>query len=90
MSERTQRTTKGPDVEPTRPDRAGRPLPSVHDLTEQQQRGWHCVWCRSPLGTDLGVDLGEQRVTPTTGASFSWFPRECLDAQECAGRRAAR
>ncbi|WP_326677713.1 hypothetical protein [Streptomyces sp. NBC_01237] len=66
------------------------PLPAVNDLTEQQQRGWHCVWCRSPLGTDLGVDLGEQRVTPATGAAYSWFPRECVDALACSGRRAAR
>ncbi|MCX4677052.1 hypothetical protein OG413_17375 [Streptomyces sp. NBC_01433] len=48
------------------------------------------MWCAAPLGKDLGVDLGEQRVTPATGAAYSRFPRECLDAHECAGRRAAQ
>lgn len=60
--------------------RTQRPLPSVTTLTEAQQRGWACVWCRSALGIDLGVDLGEQRVKPADGAAYSWFPRQCSDA----------
>ncbi|MFG2409274.1 hypothetical protein ACGFR8_34035 [Streptomyces brevispora] len=63
-----------------------RALPAVKDLTEQQQRGWCCVWCRAPLGVGLGTDLGQQRVTPTTGATYLWFPRECVNATACAGR----
>ncbi|WP_329943662.1 hypothetical protein [Streptomyces sp. BE147] len=65
-------------------------LPPVSALSEQQQRGTACTWCAAPLGTDLGVDLGEQRVRPATGAAYSWFPRECLDKLACAGRRVAR
>ncbi|MGY3682977.1 hypothetical protein [Streptomyces sp. TE33382] len=61
-------------------------LPPVSTLSEQQQRGRACTWCAEPLGTDLG----EQRVRPATGAAYSWFPRECLDALACPGRRAAR
>ncbi|MEU0102381.1 hypothetical protein [Streptomyces sp. NPDC006267] len=67
---------------------ATRQLPAVHTLTEQQQRGWSCVWCRTPLGTGLGADLGEQRVRPPAGAAYSWFPRECLDRPTCAGQYA--
>lgn len=67
---------------------ATRRLPAVHTISEQQQRGWACVWCRTPLGTGLGVDLGEQRVTPTGGAAYLWFPRECLDRGVCTWRSA--
>ncbi|WP_326677411.1 hypothetical protein [Streptomyces sp. NBC_01237] len=27
---------------------------------------------------------------PVTGAAYAWFPRECVDALACSGRRAAR
>lgn len=63
-------------------------LPPVSDMIEPQQRGTRCVWCREPLGVGLGVDLGEQRVVPPTGAAYLWFPRECLDAAACAHRAA--
>ncbi|MFC9861476.1 MULTISPECIES: hypothetical protein [unclassified Streptomyces] len=66
------------------------PLPSPEPLSDAQQRGAACVWCAAPLGTDLGVDLGEQRVAPATGAAYAWFPRECVDVLACSGRRAAR
>lgn len=66
-----------------------RPLPSVKDLTEVQQRGWACVWCQVALGTGLGVDLGEQRVKPADGAAYSWFPRQCPDVEGCADREAS-
>ncbi|MCX4675510.1 hypothetical protein OG413_09295 [Streptomyces sp. NBC_01433] len=66
------------------------PLPPLENLSDAQQRGTHCVWCTARLGTDLGIDLGEQRVIPATGAAYSWFPRECIDVLACAGRRAAR
>ncbi|MFD3975207.1 hypothetical protein [Streptomyces cyaneofuscatus] len=65
-----------------------RQSPPVRDMSEQQQRGWCCVWCREPLGVSLGTDLGEQRIVPATGAAYSWFPRECPDAAACAGRAA--
>ena len=67
-----------------------RDLPPVGELSERQQRGTACVWCAAPLCTSLGVGLGEQRVRPRTRAAYSWFPRECLDARACTGRRAAR
>ncbi|OKI35183.1 hypothetical protein A6A29_16795 [Streptomyces sp. TSRI0281] len=60
------------------------------ELTMDQQQGTHCVWCAAPLGTDLGVDLGEQRVRPPTGATYLWFPRECVDALACSGRKAGQ
>ncbi|MEV5678892.1 hypothetical protein AB0L68_27505 [Streptomyces sp. NPDC052164] len=63
-------------------------LPPLENLSDAQQRGAHCVWCMAHLGADLVIDLGEQRVTPATGAAYTWFPRECLDAHECSGRRA--
>ncbi|MGY3679766.1 hypothetical protein ACVWXU_003389 [Streptomyces sp. TE33382] len=65
-------------------------LPAPESLSDAQQRGAACVRCAAPLGTDLGIDCGEQRVRPATGAAYSWFPRECLDALACAGRRVAR
>ncbi|MEU0098307.1 hypothetical protein [Streptomyces sp. NPDC006267] len=63
-----------------------RALPPVTTLTEAQQRGWACVWCRQPLGIGLGVDLNEQKVRPTSGAAYSWFPRACLDSTACQQR----
>ncbi|MEV5261734.1 hypothetical protein AB0L02_27305 [Streptomyces anulatus] len=68
---------------------ATRQLPPVRDMLEQQQRGWACVWCRAQLAVGLSTDLGQQRVVPTTGAAYLWFPRECLDAAACAERAAA-
>ncbi|MEE1791837.1 hypothetical protein PUR28_13830 [Streptomyces sp. BE308] len=65
-------------------------LPAPEAMADAQLRGAACVWCAAPLGTDLGIDLGEQRVAPATGAAFSWFPRECVDALACSARRAAR
>ena len=61
-----------------------RPLPSVATLTEAQQRGWACVWCLKWLSVGTDEDLGEQRVVPGSGAAYSWFPRACGDATECA------
>lgn len=66
-----------------------RSLPSITSLNEAQQRGWACVWCRAPLGIDLGDDLGEQRVRPADGAAYSWFPRQCSDAAACQAREGA-
>ncbi|WP_097932504.1 MULTISPECIES: hypothetical protein [unclassified Streptomyces] len=63
-----------------------RSLPSITSLTEAQQRGWACVWCRAALGIGLGDDLGEQRVRPANGAAYSWFPRQCPDASACLAR----
>lgn len=63
-----------------------RELPPVSDMIEPQQRGTRCVWCSEPLGVGLGLDLGEQRVVPESGAAYSWFPRECFEATACAER----
>lgn len=67
-----------------------RALPAVTSLTEDQQRGWCCVWCREPLKVGDDRDLGEQRARPTTGAAYSWFPRGCADTVACAEREAGR
>ncbi|MYR36401.1 hypothetical protein [Streptomyces sp. CFMR 7] len=66
-----------------------RALPPVTTLTEAQQRGWACVWCRTALGIGLGDNLGEQRVTPATGAAYTWFPRQCPDRPACQAREGA-
>lgn len=68
---------------------ATRALPPITTLTEAQQRGWACVWCRAALDIGLGVDLGEQRVRPADGAAYSWFPRQCSDSDGCAQREAS-
>ncbi|MFF2013646.1 hypothetical protein ACFVWY_31905 [Streptomyces sp. NPDC058195] len=65
-----------------------RNLPSASELTEQQQRGWSCVWCRTGLTIGTDTDLGEQRTRPAAGAAYSWFPRACSDAAACAAREA--
>ncbi|MFJ2094737.1 hypothetical protein ACIOEW_36615 [Streptomyces sp. NPDC087901] len=65
-----------------------RELPPVRDLTEQQQRGWRCVWCRYPLTVGADIDLVEQRSQAVNGAAYSWFPRACRDTTACAGREA--
>ncbi|MFI6862657.1 hypothetical protein ACIBKZ_22640 [Streptomyces sp. NPDC050421] len=61
-------------------------LPPVSELTEQQQRGWRCIWCRYPLTPGADVDLGEQRARPVGGAAYSWFPRACADEATCTAR----
>ncbi|MFH9610403.1 hypothetical protein [Streptomyces sp. NPDC017448] len=58
-------------------------------MLDQQQRGLACVWCRGWFTTGLSTDLGQQRVVPTAGAAYLWFPRECLDRTACAKREAA-
>ncbi|MDP5309968.1 hypothetical protein P8A21_03135 [Streptomyces poriferorum] len=67
-----------------------RDLPPVAELSVQQQRGWRCTWCSTPLNVGYDVDLGEQRARPATGAAYSWFPRCCADVRACAGREAKR
>ncbi|MFJ1955342.1 hypothetical protein ACIOGT_10210 [Streptomyces microflavus] len=63
-----------------------RDLPPVSQLTEQQQRGWHCARCRAPLSPGSDIDVGEKRVTPAEGAAYSWFPRACADSAACRVR----
>ncbi|WRZ12232.1 hypothetical protein OG892_16290 [Streptomyces sp. NBC_00341] len=63
-----------------------RDLPPVGALSEQQRRGWRCVWCRHPLAVGADVDLGERRARPAGDAAYSWFPRACADTQACASR----
>lgn len=65
---------------------AARDLPPVNELTEQQCRGWRCVWCRHPLTVGDDIDMGEQRATPAGGAAYSWFPRACADTEACTER----
>ncbi|MEU1086865.1 hypothetical protein ACFYPN_00550 [Streptomyces sp. NPDC005576] len=63
-----------------------RNLPPVSELTEQQQRGWSCVWCAAHLSTGTALNLGEQRHEPAFGSPYWWFPRACPDARACAKR----
>lgn len=63
-----------------------RALPPASDLTEQQQRGWTCVWCKTTLAVGEDMDLGEKRARPEGGAAYSWFPRACSDNATCADR----
>ena len=63
-----------------------RDLPPVTELSEQQQRGWSCVWCKTSLSVGADIDLGEQRAKPDGGAAYSWFPRACSDVAACAAR----
>jgi hypothetical protein len=65
-----------------------RALPPVSSLSEDQQRGWCCVWCRERLRLGDDVNLGEQRARPATGAAYSWFPRACADTAACTVREA--
>ena len=65
-----------------------RELPPVTELTEQQQRGWHCIWCQERLRLGDDINLGEQRARPATGAAYSWFPRACADTAACTAREA--
>lgn len=67
-----------------------RELPPVSELTEQQQRGWRCVWCGNPLSVGYDINLGEQHARPVDGAAYSWFPRACADVEVCAVREAKR
>ncbi|MFG3136164.1 hypothetical protein ACGFZA_08060 [Streptomyces sp. NPDC048211] len=64
-----------------------RGLPPVAKLTEQQQRGWACVWCGRSLTVGSDIDLGEQRARPAVGAAYSWFPRACPDTAACSASR---
>ncbi|MGW1466306.1 hypothetical protein ACWCPT_18405 [Streptomyces sp. NPDC002308] len=66
-----------------------RNLPPVSELTEQQQRGWSCVWCAAPLSTGTAINLGEQRHEPAFGAPYWWFPRACPDTRACTKRESA-
>ncbi|MFF3354083.1 hypothetical protein ACFYWN_15765 [Streptomyces sp. NPDC002917] len=63
-----------------------RDLPPVSELSEQQQRGWSCVWCGTELSTGTAANLGERRHTPVNGSPYWWFPRECPDTSACATR----
>ncbi|MET9942405.1 hypothetical protein ABZ086_31090, partial [Streptomyces halstedii] len=56
-------------------------------MTEEQQRGWVCVWCGAPLRTGTARDLGEQRHVPREGVAYSWFPRACPDRTACFDSR---
>lgn len=65
---------------------APRRLPSVGSLSEHQQRGWRCCWCRWPLHPGYDRAVGEIRVAPERGATYTVFLRECADKKECQDR----
>ncbi|MEW1892287.1 hypothetical protein [Streptomyces sp. NPDC085659] len=63
-----------------------RPLPPVPSLSEHQQRGWRCCWCRYPLSPGYDQAVGEVPVKPPNGAAYTVFLRACADTAECAER----
>lgn len=65
-----------------------RPLPPAGALSEHQQRGWRCTWCRYPLTPGYDVPLGEVRVAAEHGAAYTVFMRACADAVGCSEREA--
>ncbi|MGQ4351999.1 hypothetical protein [Streptomyces drozdowiczii] len=65
---------------------APRRLPSVGSLSEHQQRGWRCCWCRWQLHPGYDRAVGEIRVAPERGAAYTVFLRECADTEECQAR----
>lgn len=69
---------------------AVRELPPVSELSEQQQRGWCCVWCGTGLSTGTAVNLGERRHKPKGANPYWWFPRACPDVTACASREPER
>lgn len=52
------------------------PLPSMEQLTEQQVRGFTCVWDEAPLTAAIAVALGE-RSAWRAGDRVPWYPRAC-------------
>ncbi|MFI8832700.1 hypothetical protein ACIGPN_16880 [Streptomyces afghaniensis] len=53
-------------------------LPSIGDLTEDQVRGFTCVWdgSEAPLTDEAAVDLGPRRMRRLDG-EYEWHPRGC-------------
>lgn len=68
------------------PDRRLVTLPPVVELSTQQQRGVHCVFCGTALQTGAVRDLGPQ-VTEAHGSTVHWFPRSC---RSCPKEQACR
>lgn len=67
--------------------RAALPLPDVGQLSESQQRGAACVWCKAPMTAVTAVDLGERRIR-VLDTHFTAFPRGCRPCTAKAARRA--
>ncbi len=51
-------------------------LSRVESLTDRQQRGADCVFCRRELVTGHVIDL-RPRPLGTHGVKARWFPRAC-------------
>lgn len=60
-------------------------VPRQNNLTPEQVRGAHCVWCATKL-TAAAVDLG-RRQGSYQGVYGPWFPRAC---DPCTRKEAAR
>ncbi|MFJ6434626.1 hypothetical protein [Streptomyces sp. NPDC091416] len=58
------------------PDRRLVALPPLITLSDQQQRGVHCVFCGAALHTGAVRDLGPQPAE-AHGTVVQWFPRSC-------------
>ncbi|MET7445121.1 hypothetical protein OG939_17445 [Streptomyces sp. NBC_01685] len=68
------------------PDRRLVTLPPIVELSTQQQRGVHCVFCGTTLCTGAVRDLGPQLIE-VHGSVVRWFPRSCLS---CPKEQACR
>jgi hypothetical protein len=55
---------------------AALPLPAYNGLSEQQVRGFTCVWDGVALSPGTAVDLGP-RTFKRLGEPVQWFPRAC-------------
>lgn len=62
---------------PPTPDEQGLvPVPAPEGLTERQQRGADCVFCRHELVTGHVTNLGPRPLV-AHGAKAHWYPRAC-------------
>ncbi|MFE0819184.1 hypothetical protein [Streptomyces sp. NPDC058847] len=55
-------------------------LPALDTLTNDQVRGAHCAWCRTPVTADVAIDFGEQTSPSpwsTSTIGMRWYPRAC-------------
>jgi hypothetical protein len=61
-------------------------LPPINSLSQDQVRGYTCVWDGIALTPSTAVDLGPRKFK-RVGEPVSWFPRGC---RSCTGTAAYR
>lgn len=65
------------------PEAASLPLPRLGDLSQEQMRGAHCLYCGIPVTTLTAEPLRESRIRLVDG-HISIFPRACQPCAELA------